>query len=328
MERSYPGCRDLIIRALRVGGVPETSLDICAASITNSTLRQYNVGLKLWWQFCSDRHMDVFNATVPLLLEFLTFQFNRGASYGSLNSYRSAISQIVTPDIAQDFRVKRFFKGVYSLRPSSAKYNLTWDPEIVLKFIRELPESMILEDLTLKLAVLLALATGQRVQTLASIELHNIIKNSNGIIIKVSKRLKTSGPNKLQPVLQLPYFHQDNKICVATTLIEYLEKTKHLRNQSTNNLFITHKKPHHNASVQTIGRWIKTMLSKSGVDTSIFSPHSTRHASTSSAAAKGVCLDTIRIAAGWTEKSKTFANFYQRPIIKDCNFAKTVLNSK
>lgn len=329
MERPYPGCRTFIMEALRAGSVPEASLDICAASVTDSTLRQYNVGLKLWWEFCtSKKKANVFKITVPLLLEFLTSAFNNGASYSSLNTYRSAISQIATPDIAQDFRVKRFFRGVFKLRPGTAKYNITWDPEIVLRFIRKLSNNLSLEDLTLKLAILLALATGQRVQTLASIELNGIIINNAHIIIKISKLIKTSGPNKPQPTLQLPYFEHEKSLCVATTLSEYLERTAPLRGQSCNNLFITYKRPHHNASVQTISRWIKTMLNKSGIDTSIFSSHSTRHASTSSAAEKGVSLDVIRSAAGWSEKSNTFANFYHRPIVQDCNFAKSVLTIK
>lgn len=115
------------------------------------------------------------------------------------------------PALAQDFRMKRFFKGVFSLRPSLAKYNVTWDSEVLLKFIRVLPEELNLENLTLKLASLLVLATGQRVQTLANIEINNIKKVSDGLVIKVSKRVKTSGPNKLQPPIFLHFFTMTRK---------------------------------------------------------------------------------------------------------------------
>lgn len=104
-----------------------------------------------------------------------------------------------------------------------------------------------------------------------------------------------------------------------------MEKTNQLRKDHAT-LFLTFKKPYRNASVQTISRWIEDVLAKSGLDTSIFSTYSTRHASTSLAAAKGVNLDTIiRLAAGWTEGSRTFANFYHRPIVQTCNFANAVL---
>ena len=51
-----------------------------------------------------------------------------------------------------------------------------------------------------------------------------------------------------------------------------------------------------------------------GVDVNIFSPHSTRAASTSKANRSGtVRLGTILKTAGWTN-ARTFAKFYDKPI--------------
>ena len=69
------------------------------------------------------------------------------------------------------------------------------------------------------------------------------------------------------------------------------------------NLFIYTKSPYKEASTQTISRWIKTVLSKSGLDTSIFSAHLIRHAAASSVFAKGLDLALIRKTAGWSERS-------------------------
>jgi len=171
MAISYPGSRALISEALKLNSVPEVSLDICTDSLAPATLKQYNVGLRLWWSFCQSRNINVFLVTVPLLLEFLTIHYQKGLSYGSLNSYRSAIAQIARFDIAEDFRVKRFFKGVYGHRPSLPRYSSTWDLALVLNFIRTLsPIDMSLDILSQKLVVLLALATGQRAQTLTAID--------------------------------------------------------------------------------------------------------------------------------------------------------------
>lgn len=306
--------------------MPDIGLNICSSSISDSTAKQYNVGLKLWWQFCQEKNNNVFNVTVPLVLEFLSIRFERGASYGSLNSYRSAISQIASPEVAQDYRLKRFFKGVYGLRPNLPKYAATWDPSNVLIYIKTLSnEEISLEILAQKLAVLLALTTGQRIQTFANIEIGNIVITKSDITIKVPKRLKTSGPNRLQPTLTLPFFKHDLTICVATALLCYLNRTKPLRDHSLRNLFISTKKPYRNVSSQSISRWIKTILKKSGIDTSLFTAYSTRHAATSAAARKGVSFDTIRLSAGWTEKSKTFAKFYQRPLVSQNNFSEAIL---
>lgn len=253
MAQPYPGCRSLILQALQLRDVPEPSRDICIASISSSTIKQYEVGLKYWWRFCQNRSLNVFKITVPLVLEFLSEQYNRGASYGSLNSYRSAIAQIAGPDIANDYRLRRFFRGVYGLRPSLPKYDVTWDPSIVLDYIRKIPdEPNSLEFLSFKLSTLLALATGQRVQTIANIEIQNIIVEQDNIVIKIPKRIKTSGRGRIQPSLILPFFKQEPKICVAQALIQYLNLTKDIRQDALKNLFITFKKPFRNASAQSM----------------------------------------------------------------------------
>ncbi|CAD6229277.1 GSCOCG00012103001-RA-CDS, partial [Cotesia congregata] len=45
-----------------------------------------------------------------------------------------------------------------------------------------------------------------------------------------------------------------------------------------------------------------------------YTAHSTRHASTSKAAERGVNVDEIKRVAGWSQKSQVFARFYNLPI--------------
>ena len=219
MEGPYPGGRRLITEALRAGGVPEASLPICLSSITESTLKQYDVGLKLWWKFCKEERIDVFEVTVISLLRFLTYHFERGSAYSTLNSYRSAVAQIAPNNIAEDFRLKRFFREAYSLRPSLAKYKTTWDPGLVLDYVKSLPEDLTLAMLTYKVAVLLTLATGQRVQTIASIELENILENEE-LTINNNKRIKIYAKNRLKPTLVLHFFKEDSRVCDAQSYNE------------------------------------------------------------------------------------------------------------
>lgn len=305
--------------------MPNGCLEICLASITKATLKQYNSGLKLWWEFCCTKNLDPFTATsVVNVLEFLTTQFNRGVSYSSLNTYRSAISQIAGPDLSQDFRMQRFFKGAYMLRPSVPKYENTWDPFVVLSYLKNLQNlDDNLELLTQKLATLLALATGQRLQTLALIEVPYIYKSDDKLEITIRQRIKTSGRNKSQPMLVIPFFNSEPNICVGRTLLLYLEKTQAIRGTETF-LFLTTKKPFRKASVQSLSRWIKNILIKSGIDVNKFTPYSTRHASTSAANRKGLNFDSIRQAAGWSIKSKMFATVYNRPLLSSKTFAEMV----
>ncbi|XP_044744126.1 uncharacterized protein LOC123306285 [Coccinella septempunctata] len=158
-------------------------------------------------------------------------QFHKGASYSALNTMRSALSLLISPEIGSDFRLRRFLRGVYRLRPSLPKYNITWDPKIVLDYLAPFfpNEEIALEALTLKLVTLLAIITAHRVQTLAAIEVENVEVSDSQITIKIPTRIKTSGPGKCQPLLLIPFFDEKPSICPARTLMTYLERTKPLR---------------------------------------------------------------------------------------------------
>ncbi|XP_045767233.1 uncharacterized protein LOC123868716 [Maniola jurtina] len=296
------------------------------ASISDNTMKQYSVTYKLWWSFCLENSIKTFDAPLSAVITFLVNLFNKGASYGTLNSHRSALSLLLGNNIGSDERVKRLLKAFYRQKPSHPKYTTTWDPKTVLDHVSTwYPNSDLgLFEITKKLAILLALCTSHRVQTLSLIKITNINKTVSGIKILIPDIIKTSAANREQPVLFLPYFVNNPSICPANTLEDYLQATSKLRPEGTTNLFLSYKKPFKMVTSQTISRWIKQTLAESGVDISIFSAHSTRHASTSAAASAGVCIDTIRKTAGWTSSSSMFAQFYNRPVTDEGAFARSV----
>src|SRR6056300_808269 len=69
-------------------------------------------------------------------------------------------------------------------------------------------------------------------------------------------------------------------------------------------------------SRDTISRWTKNILNESGIDTSIYSAHSTRAASTSKANLRQVPIDVIMNNAGW-KSAETFRRFCNKPIDTD-----------
>lgn len=149
---------------------------------------------------------------------------------------------------------------------------------------------------------------------------------SDCVNIKIDKLIKTSAPNRCQPFLTIPFFNDRINICPARAVKNYIEVTKNLR--SSSNWFITLRKPHKGVTASTISRWVKSIMEQSGIDTSVFSTHSTRHATTSAAYLKGVNIDDIRRTAGWSGNSLTFARFYNRPILNNVNFAEAVFANK
>lgn len=170
------------------------------------------------------------------ILLFLSKEYDAGASYGSLNTTRSAIALLVGPDMAQDPRMRRFFKGVCNTRTPKPKYDLIWDPKIVLNYFTLLPENgdLNLKILSEKLITLLALITGHRILTFSIININDIRKIVNNYEIKIPNKIKTTGPKRKQPILVLPFSSENNKLCVASTLDSYLKRTRPLRSAVQN----------------------------------------------------------------------------------------------
>ncbi|CAH2003940.1 unnamed protein product [Acanthoscelides obtectus] len=196
-------------------------------------------------------------------------------------------------------------KGIFRTRPPRPRYNFTWNPQDVLKFLNKPPDKD-LRSVSCKLVALLVLATGQRIQTVALIRCPNIKFSTSGADIQIPDFVKTSGPKTLQPKLSLPYFHECPNLCVASCLHQYLELTKPLRPADCDKLFLTFNKPHGPATKQTLSRWVKN--------------------TTSCALRQGVHIDAIRRSAGWSQDFQTFARFYNRPLVEKDNYLTSVLN--
>lgn len=188
-------------------------------------------------------------------------------------------------------------------------------------------EDLSLKDLARKTAMLLALCTAHRAQTLTCIKINNILNSTDKIEIKIPDLIKTSGPGRFQPFMVFSSFNEKPELCLVKALRKYLEVTEKIRG-NIQQLFITTKKPYKAINSQTFDHWIKSVLKESKIDTSIFSAHLTRHASTSKAFSKGVNLTTIKRTAGWSENSQVFAKFYNRPIRSVENYANIVLSKK
>jgi len=212
------------------------------------------------------------------------------------------------------------------MRPPAPKYSMTWDPQIVLDYISkgESNQKLSLSSLSHKLVALLLLSSGQRIQTLSNIKLNEISCSGELTVVNIENRLKTSRPGQCTTI-RLKIF-PDSALCVVTCLKCYIERTNAIRKSEY--LFIQCKSPYQKACSQTISNWAKRVLMLAGVNTSIFSAHSYRHASTSKAAQLGVSLHTIFNAAGWSERSRVFQKFYNRPVCLNNGFAEAILANK
>ena len=108
------GVRENFISA----GLPEATVQTIMSSWRTSTKEKYNIYLNTWIDYCSTRDIDPFNATINDGLYFLTYIFESGNGYSSINSARSALSVILpTCDgipFGKQHLVSKFCRGVFT----------------------------------------------------------------------------------------------------------------------------------------------------------------------------------------------------------------------
>ena len=127
------------------------------------------------------------------------------------------------------------------------------------------------------------------------------------------------------PSVLLQAHPADQSLCVYTQLKEHLQKTKLLRGTETK-LFLSHAKPHHRASLDTISRWIRSVMAEAGVDVTTFEPLSTRAAAALKAKNASFPVKEILETADWSSE-RTLDRYYNKPFQKNGGFTTSVLTS-
>ena len=296
-------------------------MDILTASWRLSTKKQYQSYISRWIKYCREKELNYISNSVENVLEFLSDLFHNGQlKYSAINTARSALSAFLTLEncpytVGTHPLIGRFMKGIFQLNPPQARYSEIWDVQVVFNYLRRLSpaKTLSLKNLTLKLSMLLALISAQRVQSLHLLNLDNMIMKEGAVIFSFSDQLKQNAPGRAAFGIRLPAYPPDRRLCIVTYLKHYIQRTSVIRG-TERYLLISFKKPCRRISSQTISRWIKTCMNDAGIDTSLYKAHSTRAAATSAAASVDLPLPYIMAQAGWANE-KTFQKFYRKPVL-------------
>ena len=308
-------------------GIPPETASYILRGWRDSTKSQYRLYFRKWIHFCEQRASNPFQYDEKALLEFLTQLFNGGLSTSGIGIAKSAIHTILGAakgeKINTSYMESIIMKGFFNTRPSLPRYAVMWDVNILLSFLRDMPpnELLSLKELNMKLASLLTVLLGQRVQTVTSLDIFYMNVSSVGLEIVFSSILKTSREGHHLPKTVLPRWGEQ-ALCPVSLFDFYLKRTAKIRAEERQ-LFITSVEPHRKASRDTVARWIRDTLSAAGIDTDYFKAHSARGASVSKAY-RSVPLNIVLDAAGWSN-ARTFAKHYQRSIEEGSEFATALL---
>ena len=129
----------------------------------------------------------------------------------------------------------------------------------------------------------------------------NLTISKEQVRCRIADLIKTSKAGSRTQHTVLDGFRSDRRLCVVKYLKANLQRTKPLRGEETSQL-----KPHAGVSRDTLRQWTKLYMQKAGIDTSIFTPHSTRAADSSKALEPNlVSLKTINKTAWW-KRNTTF----------------------
>ena len=180
-----------------------------------------------------------------------------------------------------------------------------------------------LKDLTLKLVMLLALTNAARIDSVHKLTVKQLHKTSSEYILGFSSLVKQSWPGFECSLFRVKAYPPDRRLCCYFVLKEYLARTRAIRGKG-DSLLLSYIKPNHPVTKDTIARWIKTVMYRSGIDIALFGAHSVKSAVTSKAKAKAVPIQDIMKTAGWSQES-TFTKFYHKKVVKDDAFQSAVL---
>lgn len=257
------------------------------------------------------------------ILNFLSEEFQQGKKYRTLNSYRSAISMTHSPIdgvvVGKHPLVTRLLRGIFNSRPPQPRYIATWDVNTVLEYVRSqgCNLALTLRQLTLKLAMLLALANASRSSEIHALSTQHMVRSTGGVKFLLNKLTKTDRPGKPTSELCYSRFLDDPLICPVETLERYLEATKVIRVvPSKQQLFLSFVKPHNPVSTSTIARWLKTVLAEAGIERQ-FKAHSVRGAAVSAAFMKGMSVSDIMKMANWSSDHMFKKHYFRQVATSD-----------
>ena len=317
---------DVIRRRLQERGLSAEVIELLLASSRSSTAAAYQSAWNKWCCWNVARGFDPLSNTLNNILQYLNDLFRSGLAAQTINSHRSMLSMTLDPidghNIGEHPLIVQLLKGCYNSKPPRARYNIMWDPDVVLKHFVSLPENKVL-SLTIisqKLATLIALACLLRVSEIAAISVSSINFSESTTTFSISRPRKTQ---HLGPLRSFSLPRLSGPTCPVDCLQNYVERTASLRQQHCDRLFISLKRPHKSIDSSTIARWIKQCLTSAGVNND-FGAHSTRGSAASKAARAGISTNQILKAASWTSEL-VFDRFYHRDTSNSNTIAQTVL---
>ncbi len=281
--------------------------------------------------------VDPVNCPVGPVLEFLQEKLAAGAATTNLRVYIAAISALRELDdvpLGRHRMVSAFMRGVWRLRPVRPIRVPSWDLPVVIEGLMLAPfeplESAPEQILTLKVTLLLVLTSLKRVGDLQALSVSKMCMDFALGLVKVTLRPRPGYVPKVlstsfrSQVVMLPSFHsppfasgEDERLHMLHPVLAlkiYVDHSKLWRKSPQLLVCFGAGRRGFATSKYRISYWVKDDISLAYKVRGLPSPlsiwaHSSRSAASSQALFRGVLLEDICVAAGWSSLH-TFIWFY------------------
>ncbi len=334
-------------RALEVVGMahtgPRAVIDVLPAEVQETiasarapaTRKLYSSKWGVFESWCLTRAIDPVNCPVGPVLEFLQERLTAGVAATTLRVYVAAIAarrELDEIPLGRHRMISAFMHGVRHLRPVRPMAVPSWDLSVVLKSLVTAPfeplESASERILTLKVALLLALMS--LVGDLQAFSVSETCMDFAPGLVKVTLRPRPGYIPKVlstsfrSQVVTLHSFHpppfassEDERLhmlCPVRALKLYVDRSKIWRKSSQLLVCFGAGRRRLATSKQRISHWVRDAISLAYEARKLPSPlslraHFTRGVASSQAFFRGVPLEDICVAAGWSSPH-TFVKFY------------------
>ncbi len=320
-----------------IDGLPAEVQETIARARAPATRKLYSSKWGVFESWCLTRAIDPVNCPVGPVLEFLQERLTAGAAATTLRVYVAAIAarrELDEIPLGRHRMVSAFMRGARRLRPVRPTAVPSWDLSVVLEGLVTAPfeplESASDRILTLKVVLLLALTSLKRVGDLQAFSVSETCMDFAPGLVKVTLRPRPGYIPKVlstsfrSQVVTLHSFHpppfassEDERLhllCPVRALKLYVDRSKVWRKSPQLLICFGAGRRGLATSKQRISHWVRDAISLAYEARNLPSPlslraHSTRGVASSQALFRGVPLEDICVAAGWSSPH-TFVRFY------------------
>ncbi len=320
-----------------IDGLPAEVQETIASARAPATRKLYSSKWGVFESWCLTRAIDPVNCPVGPVLEFLQERLTAGAAATTLRVYVAAIAaqrELDEIPLGRHRLVSAFMRGARRLRPVRPTAVPSWDLSVVLEGLVTAPfeplESASDRILTLKVVLLLALTSLKRVGDLQAFSVSETCMDFAPGLVKVTLRPRPGYIPKVlstsfrSQVVTLHSFHpppfassEDERLhmlCPVRALKLYVDRSKVWRRSPQLLICFGAGRRGLATSKQRISHWVRDAISLAYEARELPSPlslraHSTRGVASSQALFRGVPLEDICVAAGWSSPH-TFVRFY------------------